>query len=122
MQSLNSQYQVLKSEKALSVEPLVTKITSGEVGTKTASVALEQYNSRLGDTLERGDKVRHILEGELMKRQQLTKDLVWLSTWLEKVEKELSMKVTAAVEEDTTFNEVWIYAFFYIEGYWRRVA
>ena len=105
------------------MEPLVTKITSGEVGTKTASVALEQYNSRLGDTLERGDKVRHILEGELMKRQQLTKDLVWLSTWLEKVEKELSMKVTAAVEEDTTFNEVWIYAFLiYIEGSWGAVA
>lgn len=76
------------------------------MGTKTAATSLERYNSRLSDTLERGDKVRHILEGELMKRQQLTKDLLWLTTWLEKSEKELSMKVTGTVEEDTVFNEV----------------
>ena len=105
-QSLNTQYKVLRSDRAQAVEPLVSRITKGKVGTKTATVALEQYNSRLGDTLERGDKVRHILEGELMKRQQLAKDLLWLNTWLEKTEKELSMKVTGAVGEDTVFNEV----------------
>ena len=105
-QNLNLQYKVLKSDRALEVEPLVTKITSGKVGKKTAATTLEQYKSRLNDTLERGDKVRHILEGELMKRQQLTKDLLWLSTWLEKSEKELSKKVTGAVEDDTVFNEV----------------
>ena len=90
----------------MSVEPLVKRISSGKVGTKSANATLEQYNSRLTDTLERGDKVRHILEGELMKRQQLTKDLMWLQTWLEKSEKELSFKVTGAAEEDTVFNEV----------------
>ena len=105
-QNLNAQYKVLKSDKALEVEPLVSKITKGKVGNKTAAATLEQYTSRLNDTLERGDKVRHILEGELMKRQQLTKDLLWLSTWLEKSEKELSMKVTGAVEDDAVFNEV----------------
>ena len=97
---------MLKSDRALAVEPLVTKITSGKVGNKTAATTLEQYRSRLNDTLERGDKVRHILEGELMKRQQLTKDLQWLSAWLEKSEKELSSKVTGAGEDDAVFNEV----------------
>ncbi|XP_065057528.1 dystrophin-like isoform X3 [Rhopilema esculentum] len=105
LNSLNTQYKVLRSDKAMSVEPLVKRISSGKVGTKSANATLEQYNSRLTDTLERGDKVRHILEGELMKRQQLTKDLMWLQTWLEKSEKELSFKVTGAAEEDTVFNE-----------------
>ena len=103
---------MLKSERALAVEPLVSKIANGKVGAKTAATSLQQYNSRLSDTLERGDKVRHILEGELMKRQQLSKDLQWLTTWLEKSEKELSTKVTGAVEEDAVFNEVVVFSLF----------
>lgn len=50
--------------------------------------------------------MQHILEGELMKRQQLRKDLVNINDWLTKVEKDADDHINGNIDTSDEYIDV----------------
>ncbi|XP_057306952.1 utrophin-like isoform X3 [Hydractinia symbiolongicarpus] len=88
----------LKPEETVKVDELGATIIKSDICTSTVHNMLGDYKSRLDDTKERCKKVQHILEGELMKRQQLRKDLVNINDWLTKVEKDADDRINGNID------------------------
>ena len=55
---------------------------------------LDEYQTKLDGVRQRSDKTRQVLEGEILKRQQMRRDFDTIRTWIVKIEILMNARVT----------------------------
>ena len=65
-----------------------------KISAKTVMSQLGEYQTQLNDVRQRVDKTRQVLEGEILKRQQMRRDFDTIRTWIVKIEILISTRVT----------------------------
>ncbi|XP_065653209.1 utrophin-like isoform X2 [Hydra vulgaris] len=102
---LDNQYSYLSSDCFKDIDIVAKDIINHGTCSSFVTGMISDYESRLEDTRERSKKFRYIVEGELLKRRQLSDDIVQIDNWLQNTEMLVNERISGAVLLEEKFIE-----------------